>query len=293
MRRREWMIVKVPYGGGYNHLNLASPKNTRRAPDALHKEFIRQSIFLSNNGAEIKNLEWHTIDIDFWFQNDVDSWWRMNKRLLTESTSLFHDKNVLFLGGSHTVTYTTFSALSKATKEQCGLIVLDAHPDCCQKAGWPIHSDWLRKLVEERRVNPKNVLVIGIRQMEKQEYEFFKSRGIEYFQMSVIDDPKVCITDNLLLAACLKKLGNLEAAYLSIDIDVVSQAFAPGTGCPSPGGLTDSELIYLVKQLKFKLQNLKAADLVEINPLKWWQKLVLRRDQTVDLGVKIIKEIVS
>lgn len=291
----DWMIVKVPYGGGYSSLNLASPKNTRRAPDALHKEFVKQSIFLADNGAEIKNLEWRTVDVDFWFQNNDGSWARMDKYLylIAESTSLFYDKNVLFLGGSHTVTYTTFSALSKTTKEQCGLIVLDAHPDCCRKADWPIHSDWLRKLIEEKRVHPKNILVIGIRQMEKQEYDFLKSYEIKYYHLSKIGDPKVCATDYLALKFELEKLRSLQATYLSIDIDVVSQAFAPGTGCPSPDGLSDSELICLVKQFKLKLPNLKAADLVEIDPLNWWQKLVLRRDQTVDLGVKIIKEIVS
>jgi arginase family enzyme len=93
------------------------------------------------------------------------------------------------------------------------------------------------------------------------------------------------------LAEDLEKIANLRASYVSIDIDAVSGVYAPGTGCPSPGGFTDAELIFLVKGLK--LSNLRAMDIVEINPLNWWRKKILRYDATVDLGVKLIKEIVS
>lgn len=292
VKQKDWMVAKVPYGGGYGSLNIASPKNTRRAPDALHKEFIRQSIFLADNDTEIENLEWYEPYIVFWRQNCIPSWLRMNEHLLEESVSLLSEKKVLFLGGSHTITYTTFQALHKITKGPCGLIVFDAHPDCCNKSNWPIHSDWLRKLVYAH-VSPKNILLIGIRQMEKQEHVYLNALGIEYYSIARLGNPKVCITDNLQLAIFLEKLGKLAASYISIDIDVVSQAFAPGTGCPSPDGLTDSEIISLIKQLKIKLPNLKAMDLVEIDPLGWWRKKIFRRDQTVDLGVKIIKEIVS
>lgn len=293
MEKKDWMVVKVPYGGGYGPLNIANPKNTRRAPDALHKEFIRQSIFLADNGAEVKNLEWYEPDIDYWFQNSFSNWLDMHEQLFAESAPLLSEKKILFLGGSHTLTYTTFKALSITAKGPCGLVVLDAHPDCCNKSYWPIHSDWLRQLMQWEFVFPENVLLIGIRQIEKEEREFLKKHGIKYFPMSKLSDPKNCATDNFSLTVYLEKISKLEACYVSIDIDVVSQAFAPGTGCPSPGGLSDNELISLIKQLKLKLPNLKAMDLVEIDPLKWWQKLILRRDQTVDLGVKIIKEIVS
>ena len=57
------------------------------------------------------------------------------------------------------------------------------------------------------------------------------------------------------------------ALYISIDIDAVDPAFAPGTGYIEPAGLTSRELIYLVQRFKL-LKNLKMVDLVEINPEK-------------------------
>jgi len=71
--------------------------------------------------------------------------------------------------------------------------------------------------------------------------------------------------------------------YISIDIDVIDPAFAPATGNPEPGGLTSREFIYLISRIN-KMINLKAIDLVEINPDKDKGEL------TVKLGAKILAE---
>ena len=55
-------------------------------------------------------------------------------------------------------------------------------------------------------------------------------------------------------------------AYLTIDIDVLDPAFAPGTGTPEPGGLSTRELLHLVRRLSSEL-DLCAFDLVEVSPL--------------------------
>ena len=76
---------------------------------------------------------------------------------------------------------------------------------------------------------------------------------------------------------------DFEALYVSIDIDVLDPAFAPGTGCTEPAGLTSRELIYFVQRLKL-LKNLKIVDIVEINPKKDVNNM------TSKLGAKIIAE---
>ena len=74
------------------------------------------------------------------------------------------------------------------------------------------------------------------------------------------------------------------ALYLSIDIDVLDTAFAPGTGHTEPGGLTTRELLYFVHMLK-NLKNLKMADIVEINPKKDLN------DMTSKIGAKLLVEL--
>jgi len=293
--KQGWVMIQVPYGGGYCSLNLAKPKNARKAPKALQKEFTRQRIFMADNGVSSwDNIPWFGIDFGFGHKNNADGWGKMHKSILSYLEGWESDTNILFLGGSHSITASTYiGTISKFGWRQTGLIVLDAHPDCCHKANWPIHSDWLHWLVEDEYILPENVLIIGLRQMEKFEKEFLDKFNIKYYRMSAIKDPSGFIMNDFSVMRVLEKFRKLEATYLSIDIDVASGAYAPGTGCPSPGGFTDTELVSLIKQLKAGLPNLKAADIVEISPLNWWRKRILQYDPTVDLGVKLIKEIIS
>lgn len=298
-----WTIFNVSYGGGYGSLNLTKPKGARRAPKALQKEFKRQSIFIADNGVSSwRNVLWCDVPIGFWHQNNIGAWNDMDEEVSEAVFNIYQDSvshggfigGFLFLGGSHSITAATYAAVAGLTgRKNTGLIVLDAHPDCCDKSNWPIHSDWLRWLIEDKYVLPENVLIIGLRQIEPQEKKFLDRYGVNYYLMNSIRGVDNPVMDNIRMMFNLEKLRKLEAIYVSVDIDVASAAYAPGTGCPSPGGFTDVELINMVKQLKVALPNLKAADIVEINPLNWWRKRILRYDPTVDLGVKLIKEIIS
>ena len=60
---------------------------------------------------------------------------------------------------------------------------------------------------------------------------------------------------------------NFSDLYVSIDIDVLDPAFAPGTGYMEPGGLSTRDLLFFLQRLK-KLHNLRVFDLMEINPSK-------------------------
>ena len=73
--------------------------------------------------------------------------------------------------------------------------------------------------------------------------------------------------------------------YFSLDIDVVDPSFAPATGYAEPGGLTSRQLIYLIQRIN-KIKNLKAVDIVEINPDKDVNNL------TVKLGAKVLGELI-
>lgn len=293
---KNWVVVGVPYGGGYSSLNLAKLKGTRRAPEALKKEFDRQKIFMADNSVSSwESVKWCNIDMGFGRQNSAGYWYRAHKSVMSHMSALgWFEPNILFLGGSHSITASTYAATARMyRRKNTGLVILDAHPDCCHKADWPIHSDWLRWLIENEYVLPENVLIIGLRQIEKLEKEFLKKQNIAHWHMNSVKNIDNLTKNYLPIFFALQRFSKLAATYLSIDIDVASGVHAPGTGCPSPGGFTDYELIGLIKQFKVALRNLRAADIVEINPLNWWRKRILRYDPTIDLGVKLIKEIIS
>ena len=77
---------------------------------------------------------------------------------------------------------------------------------------------------------------------------------------------------------------NFDNLYISIDIDVIDPAFAPGTGYIEPAGLTSREFLYFLHRLK-NLKNIRGYDIVEINPKKDINNL------TTKLGAKILVEL--
>jgi len=185
----------------------------------------------------------------------------------------------IFIGGDHSITYGCFKGFAKKFKNP-GLIVFDAHPDCVNNFKPPSHEDYLRVLIEEGVLNKENAVLIGLRNWHKNEIEFLEKNKIKIFPMKNLFNNSEDVCDTIMEIA-----RSFDGLYISIDIDAVDPAFAPGTGYAEPGGMSSRELVYFIQRLK-KLNNLRRADLVEINPDKDVNGM------TVKLGAKIIKELI-
>jgi len=186
----------------------------------------------------------------------------------------------IIVGGDHSITYSAFSAFSDRF-DNPGLIVFDAHPDCENNFKPPSHEDFLRVLIEEGKIKPENIVLVGVRNMHRNEANFIKAKKIKVFSMKRLFNNLQESCDDLMELA-----RDFDGLYLSLDIDVVDPAFAPGTGYCEPGGLSAREMIYFIQRLKL-LENLKVVDLVEINPEKDFG------GKTVKLGAKLIKELMK
>ena len=158
-----------------------------------------------------------------------------------------------------------------------GYIVFDAHYDLRNEyAGTKLsHAAYLRRIVEER--GPDNIIHVGARAYVKEELEYLTEHGIKTISDSEIrsgDGPKL-----------LEKLSeNFENTYLSIDLDVLDPAFAPGVGNPEAIGITSRELYDMIVSLKNK--QIKAADIVELNP-------TFDNGATASLAARMISIIIS
>ncbi len=192
--------------------------------------------------------------------------------------SLNEAEQLMILGGDHSITYPCFKAFSESSDNN-GLVVFDAHADCVNDFKPPTYEDYLRVLVEEGKLKKENIILVGIRNWHKEEYKFLRENKIKFFNMKEIAKEGVHEVSESIMSVA----KNFNALYVSIDIDAVDPAFAPGTGYQEPGGLTSRELLFFLKRLKL-LKNLKVVDLVEINPAKD------REDMTVKLGSKIVSE---
>ena len=144
----------------------------------------------------------------------------------------------------------------------------------------PTHEDFVKVLINKNHLKKENLILVGLRNWHKDEYEFLKKNKIRYFPMKDLTQENLHdITDSIMYIA--KKFSPL---YISIDIDVIDPAFAPGTGYPEPAGLTPRQFLYILHRIK-NLKNIKIIDLVEINPEKDKNNL------TSKLGAKIIAEL--
>ena len=243
-------LIKVPFSGGCLGKNLGC----EQAPKEIVKNL--KNFYLTEDGKipvfDIAEVNVNPNNIEETNQNIYDK----AKEVFSFSAPAF------FIGGDHSITYSTFKGFAEKYTNP-GIVIFDAHPDCCTDFSPPTHEDFLRVLINEKKIKPENVILIGVRNWHKDEFLFLKENKIRNFMAKDIS-----IMGLYDISEAVMELANKwDGLYISIDIDVLDPAFAPGTGYLEPGGLSTRELIYFLHRLK-KLHNFKGGDIVEVNPAK-------------------------
>ena len=157
---------------------------------------------------------------------------------------------VLMLGGEHTVTLAGYRAIKRLYPD-AALVQLDAHLDLREEyEGQALtHASWLYHAGVEHGF--EDIVQLGVRSGAREEWP----RAREACRFS---SRELTMPDEV-----RGELGE-RPLYLTIDIDVLDPAAAPGTGCPEPGGATFTEVERLVHSLAGT--RVVAADLVEVSP---------------------------
>ena len=232
-------VVKVPSEQGSLEKNIGCAK----APDAI-------VLHLSLKADSVKVVPSNIEETDKCIYEKA-------LRLLQE------DKKPLFLGGDHSITYSTFSAFSKHFgAKNSALIIFDAHADAYQSFKPVSHEDMNRVLIEEKKLLPENLLLVGARKLFKPEREFLEKHSVQ-----AISSEDVALKPFHSLQSIEEFLSSAKNLYLSIDIDVFDPSIAPGTGYLEEHGLLWKHFEGLLSTV-LKRDKLRAADLVEFNPLK-------------------------
>ena len=189
------------------------------------------------------------------------------------------------LGGDHSITESNVRAVA-ARRGPVGLLHFDTHAD----TGFEVfgversHGTPMYRLVEAGHVEPTRYAQIGLRGYWPTEKEFAwqAERGISSFFMHDVRDRGI----RAVLQDALAVVGG-GPVFVTVDIDVLDPAFAPGTGTPEPGGMTTADLLWAVREAATQL-DVVGADLVEVIPTA-----VGSADVTALVGERIVRELLT
>ncbi|KMJ58321.1 formimidoylglutamase [Bacillus sp. LL01] len=190
-------------------------------------------------------------------------------RRIEETVVSLFDENKdcvpLFIGGDHSITYSTLAGMMKVKPGKIGIIQFDAHHDLRNtEDGGPTNGTPFRRLLEAGVLEGDHLVQIGIRNYSNSSYyhQYAIENGVKIFTMG--DVKKKGIID-VIRDAVEHLKGKVEHVYLSVDIDVLDQAFAPGCPAIGPGGMTSDQLLEAIYILG-KEEKVCGLDIVEIDP---------------------------
>ena len=191
----------------------------------------------------------------------------------------------IVLGGDHSIAEPDIAACA-ARHGPVGLVHFDTHTDTGTEVfGVEVsHGTPMYRLVRSGAVDPTRYVQIGIRGYWPGEREFAwqAEQGITSIFMHEVRDEGID-------AVVERAVGVVGAGpvFLSVDVDVLDPAFAPGTGTPEPGGMTSVDLLKAVRVVAERLE-LVGADVVEVIPTA-----VGSADITALVAERIVREILT
>jgi agmatinase len=191
----------------------------------------------------------------------------------------------IVLGGDHSITEPNVTACAER-HGPVGPVHFDTHTDTGTTVfGVEVsHGTPMYRLVRDGLVDPARYVQIGLRGYWPGENEFGwqRERGITSFFMHDVRD--------LGIDAVVERTVEIAGSgpvFLTVDIDVLDPAFAPGTGTPEPGGMTTIDLLKAVRVLASQL-DLVGADLVEVIPSG-----IGSADITALAGERVVREMLT
>jgi arginase len=202
----------------------------------------------------------------------------------------------LVLGGDHSIATGTVAGVAKYfhdRNQKLGLIWVDAHADMNTPASSPsgnVHgmplaccigkgpAELVNILGFSPKIDPSNVALVGIRDIDAIERDNVRASGIHAFTMRDIDERGL---QNVMSAAIAIASNGTAGFHLSLDLDYVDPSDAPGVGTPVRGGATYREA-HLAMEMINDSGGMVSMEAVEVNPV------LDEANRTADLAVELI-----
>jgi agmatinase len=196
----------------------------------------------------------------------------LREALVPQATALLARHHMVWLGGDHSITLPLLQAHRQAQGRPLAVVHFDAHCDTwdshfSEPSG---HGTWVREAFEQGLVVEGCFTQIGIRSAaEREPREYVERHGGRTFTARDLRG----LESAAQLAPVLASIHERQARhghpplYLSLDIDCLDPAFAPGTGTPEPGGLSTAQVLSLLESLSADARlNFIGMDCCEVAP---------------------------
>jgi agmatinase len=178
----------------------------------------------------------------------------MRQALEPMAAELIRSHHMAWIGGDHSVTLSLLRAYRRVLGRPLAVIHFDAHCDT-----WPDHfgepsghGTWVYEAIQEGLVIPECFSQLGIRSAgERSAREYVQDQGGQIFTARALRGLESAAQLGPVLDAIRSRLAahGQPPLYLSLDIDCLDPAFAPGTGTPEPGGMSSNQVLSLLEGL--------------------------------------------
>jgi agmatinase len=177
------------------------------------------------------------------------------RELVTDIT--LQGKLPIMIGGDHSLSTEAIQAVSSAIGKKLSLLYFDAHPDFVSST-----TNYYGSVLTDttQSLNFRKSMLIGTRAAEPEELENAKKVGLR-----IINPLEIAELGVKRVAQMIRARTRGSNVYVSVDLDCLDPAFAPGVSVPSPGGLSSIDLIYLLNKT-ISTGNVVAIDIVELAP---------------------------
>ena len=249
-------IVGIPYDGGTSYRPGArlAPREIRSQSSLIRQYSYFQKVapFDALNVADLGDIDAPPVSIDKCYEV-------VEARIGAIADAAARP---IVIGGDHSLSLPVLRALARR-HGALAVVQFDAHVDTWDEyfGGKYFHGTPFRRAVEERIVDPKRFIQVGIRgpMYGEDDFDFHREHGITVVDIEQLRDRG--------LAWTIERIRQVVTgpAYMTFDIDSVDPAFAPGTGTPEVGGLTSHEAQRLVRGLAGL--TLVGGDIVEVAPV--------------------------
>ncbi len=239
-----WVLLGVPMDWTSSRV-----PGSRFGPRAIREQSYYLEVYSPSLDGSLAEVPFFDLGDLFLPSGDVRGALELVEKVV--SRQLERGRRVALLGGEHLVSYGAISAYARAFG---GLSVVhfDAHCDLRSSFGGrrESHASVMRMCLED--LPEVRVFQIGVRSGPREEWDYARSH------------PRVLQVELDGVDGLVESLVGLPV-YVSVDVDVLDPAFAPGTGTPEAGGLSSRELLGLL----YKLSGLEVVgfDLVEVCPM--------------------------